>query len=118
VEEIHTVLGERLAVIGREMTKRYEEFLRGPLSELAQELRGRDDIKGEITLLVAGCNRVRPDDVLQIHAAIGRGLQEGGKGHSALARDIAAAYGLSRREAYELILSQRKAQDPFLDDEG
>lgn len=110
--EVHGVFGERFAVIGREMTKHYEEFMRGPLSELADRLAGRDDIKGEITFLVAGSDGRRADDAAAIRAAIRRGLMDGRKGHSALAREIAAAYGLNRREAYDLILRQRDAQDP------
>jgi 16S rRNA (cytidine1402-2'-O)-methyltransferase len=109
VQEVHGVMGERFAVIGREMTKRYEEFLRGPLSELVQALKGREDIKGEITFLVSGCDSAHPDHALKIHDAIRQGLKEGHKGHSALAREVAAAYGLSRREAYDMILTQREA---------
>lgn len=116
VEEVREIFGERFAVIGREMTKRYEEFLRGSLAELARVLKGREDIKGEITFLVSGCDRVHPDSALEIHDAICRGLQEGQKGHSALAREIAAAYGLSRREAYDMILSQREGLSPSADD--
>jgi 16S rRNA (cytidine1402-2'-O)-methyltransferase len=109
VEEVQGVLGDRFAVIGREMTKRYEEFMRGPLSELLRALNGRADIKGEVTFLVSGCDRANADSAVQIHEAIGRGLKEGQKGHSALARDIAAAYGISRREAYDMILARREA---------
>jgi len=116
IEEVHAAFGERSAVIGREITKRYEEFLRGSLSELVGTLKGREDIKGEITLLVSGCDRAHPDSALQIHDAICRGLQEGRKSHSALAREIASAYGLSRREAYDMILSQREVQAPSSDD--
>lgn len=116
VEEVHEIFGERFAVIGREMTKRYEEFLRGSLAELARALKGREDIKGEITFLVSGCDRAHSDSALQIHDAICRGLQEGHKGHSVLAREIAATYGLSRREAYDMILSQREAQAMPADD--
>lgn len=117
VEEVHEIFGERYAVIGREMTKRYEEFRRGSLAELAEALKGREDIKGEITFLVSGCDRVHPDSALQIHDAIRQGLKEGHKGHAALAREMAATYGLSRREAYDMILSQRNAQALPADDE-
>jgi 16S rRNA (cytidine1402-2'-O)-methyltransferase len=110
VEEVQRVFGERYAVIGREITKRYEEFLRGSLSELARQLGCRGDIKGEITLLVSGCDGADAKSTSAIHDAIGRGLQEGRKGHSALAREIAAAYGISRREAYDMILARREEQ--------
>ena len=37
--------------LARELTKLHEEFLRGPISEILNEL---DDIKGEIVLVIAG----------------------------------------------------------------
>jgi len=111
LEDVRQALGDRSAVIGREMTKHYEEFLRGPLSDLVRKIGARDDIKGEITLLVAGCDAVRPDDAVSLEAAIERGLREGTQSHSALAREIAATFAVSRREAYERILVQRKRLD-------
>jgi len=112
LEDVRLILGDRSAVLGREMTKHYEEFLRGPLSELVRELRARTDIKGEITLLVAGCDAARPESAVAVQEAIERGLQEGTQSHSALAREIAATFAVSRREAYERILVQRQRLDP------
>lgn len=110
VAELQAAFGERMAVIGREMTKRFETFMRGPLSELAARLQKGGDIKGEITLMVAGSEGRRGDQREAIEAAIRRGLVDGGRGPTALAREIATAYGLSRREVYEMILSQQKAR--------
>jgi 16S rRNA (cytidine1402-2'-O)-methyltransferase len=111
VDEIHEAFGDRFAVIGREMTKRFEEFLRGSLAELARELKRRGDLKGEMTLLVAGCDRHRPEDARPVHEAIAVALRDNCKSHSALAKEIAAEYGISRREAYDMILARRKAKD-------
>ncbi len=46
-------LGDRQAVIAREMTKIHEEFLRGKISRLIQELR-QNPRKGESTVLIEG----------------------------------------------------------------
>ena len=54
--EIEDAMGDRHAVFAREMTKLHEEFLRGRLSEIAIRLKHRVNIKGECTLLVAGCD--------------------------------------------------------------
>jgi 16S rRNA (cytidine1402-2'-O)-methyltransferase len=54
LEEIMAVLGDRYAVLAREMTKRYEEFIRGCLSEIQNRLNEKPVIKGELTLLVSG----------------------------------------------------------------
>ena len=39
-------------MVAREITKMYEEFLRGPASEVLDTLNARDQVKGEITLLI------------------------------------------------------------------
>jgi 16S rRNA (cytidine1402-2'-O)-methyltransferase len=40
-------------VVAREVTKLHEEFLRGRADEVLEELKTRDKVKGEITLLIA-----------------------------------------------------------------
>lgn len=53
VQDIIDVLGpHRHVVIAREVTKLYEEFLRGQAAEVLAELKQRDEIRGEITLLI------------------------------------------------------------------
>ena len=105
---LQAVLGDRPAVIGREMTKRYEEFLRGPLSQLIRQLEARDDLRGEITLLVAGCDpsaEISPED---LRAIIRRQLEENPRPASSLARELAARFNLSRGQVYDLILDVKK----------
>jgi 16S rRNA (cytidine1402-2'-O)-methyltransferase len=51
--DIRDVLGNRHAVVARELTKKFEEVLRGDLDSLLKRLENRA-IKGEITLLVEG----------------------------------------------------------------
>jgi len=46
-------IGNRQIVIAREMTKIYEEFLRGTTEELAERLEGKK-LKGEATVLIEG----------------------------------------------------------------
>ena len=54
--EILDVLGDREIVLTRELTKVFEEILRGKVSEVLQRIEGRQ-VKGEITLLVSGKTR-------------------------------------------------------------
>lgn len=54
--EMREVLGNRRVVIGRELTKKYEEFLRGTLDDLLKKLENRS-VKGEITVLVEAPNQ-------------------------------------------------------------
>jgi len=52
LKELIEIMGDRYGVLSREMTKTYEEFLRGNLSEILDNLKNRPAIKGEITLLI------------------------------------------------------------------
>lgn len=45
--------GDRGAVIGRELTKQFEEFRRGSVAELAAEY-GKETAKGEVVILIEG----------------------------------------------------------------
>ena len=51
LEEVYSVFGERRVVIARELTKKFEEFIYGPLSGIIQK---KWAVKGEITLLIEG----------------------------------------------------------------
>jgi len=60
LEDMLAVFGDRYAVLAREITKLHEEIIRGRLTEINERL-NPGKIKGEITLLVAGC-RAKPRD--------------------------------------------------------
>jgi len=53
LEELSELLPTRQVVLGRELTKRYEEFLRGKPAELLAHMRQRS-IKGEFVVIVEG----------------------------------------------------------------
>ena len=51
--ELKNIFGERKIVLAREMTKFYEEIIRGSIEEVVKSI-GAKKIKGEITLVVQG----------------------------------------------------------------
>lgn len=53
-------LGDREAVIARELTKVHEELLRGLLSRIQEEV-GKRTLKGEATILIRGRQRGKPE---------------------------------------------------------
>ncbi len=59
--ELHDIMGSRLVVLARELTKKFEEFLRGTPEELLVLLRKRS-IKGEFVVLVAAAVHEPPAD--------------------------------------------------------
>ena len=58
LRDMFEVFGDREAVVAREMTKKFEERLRGRLSALVRDVESRPR-KGEAVILVSGKNRKR-----------------------------------------------------------
>jgi len=54
LSDAHAELGDRPAVLARELTKLHEEILRGPLSALRATFAERPALKGEFVLVIAG----------------------------------------------------------------
>lgn len=55
LKDAHEVLGNRLAAVCIELTKKFEEVHRGTLSELVEAFDGKK-IRGEVTVVIAGNN--------------------------------------------------------------
>jgi 16S rRNA (cytidine1402-2'-O)-methyltransferase len=55
LQDLATALGDRQAVLARELTKKFEEIRRGSLSDLLEGVR-RNAPRGEIVLVIQGAN--------------------------------------------------------------
>ena len=104
LEDVAATFGpHQRVVVGREITKLYEEFVRGSATEVLAELSGRASVRGEMVLLleVAGLGRTVGDvgqPTLSGEVAalmISEGLAE----MDALKR-VAKARGIGKSEAY------------------
>jgi len=103
-------VGDRQAVLCREITKINEEFLRGTLSGILAELRAREAVRGECTLLMAGSVKEnRPSVEAIAHEIQARIAQKAGS-LSRLSKEMARKYGRSKSEIYKmaLALTERK----------
>ncbi len=59
LKQIDEVLGsDRYVVVARELTKRYEEFSRGKVSHVLEQFAGRDRVRGELVVMIAGAEYV------------------------------------------------------------
>jgi len=105
--EIKDAMGDRYLVFARELTKLHEEFLRGRLSEIAIQLKRRTNVKGECTLLVAGCDSGSSINWDTIRAEIQNSLAAEDKHVSEVVRDIAQKYNLPKNKVYEETLKFR-----------
>ena len=98
-----TVFGDRQAVVARELTKAYEEFLRGTLSEIHDNLAARDSVKGEIVLLIAGADKTTPPEAdIPLPERAQHLIQDGATPMEAV-KAVAKERGLTKREAYRLV---------------
>ncbi len=105
--DLLAIMGDRLGIIWREMTKMHEEALRGPMSALLEQVRDRD-IKGEITLVIAGATaeavkRCFSDD--ELIGRIRKMLEKERKGVKEIATSLALEKGLAYRQVYKLALA-------------
>ncbi|MFL6238664.1 MAG: 16S rRNA (cytidine(1402)-2'-O)-methyltransferase [Actinomycetes bacterium] len=89
---------DRLAAVCRELTKTHEEVRRASLGELC--LWAADEVRGEVTLVVAGASHVRrvPDD-RELAAAVDERVAAGASRRTAIDA-VAAELGLPRRHVY------------------
>ncbi len=108
VHEMIDILGDREAMIAREMTKPYEEFIRGHLGEIAAELSARPTIRGEITIIVAGAGKPSPADPERVEAAIAELLATSDVSVAAAAKEIARTFDMPRKSAYDAVMNVRK----------
>ncbi|HSO20281.1 MAG TPA: 16S rRNA (cytidine(1402)-2'-O)-methyltransferase [Desulfosarcina sp.] len=107
LEELHAVMGDRQAVLARELTKVHEEFLRGSLSTIRASLVERGEVKGECTLLVGGASSDTVEEA-QLEAAIRKALDQPGASISDLSRRIAGRFDLPRKTVYAMALAIRQ----------
>jgi len=101
------VLGDRQACVARELSKKFETFQRGSLSELLTHFQAEAP-RGEITLVIAGGEVPVPViwDEVRVQAALEARL-EAGEPLSQAARAVAAESGWERRAVYNLGIDQK-----------
>jgi 16S rRNA (cytidine1402-2'-O)-methyltransferase len=104
--DIHELLGNREAVLAREVSKIHEEFLRGPMSELVRAL-GGGDIRGEVTLIISGSSGAPGVNEDRLKAEIGE-LKGKGLRVKEIAEILGEKFGYPKKEIYRLALHGEK----------
>ena len=105
LEDILSELGDRQICVAREMTKMFEEYWRGNVSEALEYFKSQP-ARGEFTLVVSGGqNMVKRWAESELEAAI-RLEMEAGKRSKEIAAELAEQSGWSKKEIYQKIVSQ------------
>ncbi len=108
LEEIEKILGDRFAVVARELTKIHEEFVRGRVSEVITALRQKPEIKGEIVILVSGAEKKEPLSKDDLKILIRQHLKEKSLKLPEISKVLSKEHGFSRSMVYDLILEVKK----------
>ena len=106
--EINDVMGDRYVVFAREMTKLHEEFIRGRISDILEQLKPRAHIKGECTLLVTGSDTEDNWSWEAVRQQVEAAILNRRSSLSEIARDIAAKSGISKNRIYKQALKIKK----------
>ena len=106
LEAVAEVFPQREVAVCRELTKLHEEVLRGPADQLAEELRARGEVRGEIALVIApvGAAAADPDEALR--EDIRTALEEG-EPASAVAKRLSQKYSRRKRDVYAMVLDMQ-----------
>jgi 16S rRNA (cytidine1402-2'-O)-methyltransferase len=104
LQDINEILGDRQIAVSRELTKIYEETLRGTASEISESVQGKK-IKGEITLVISGASR---DYTGRSAEEIRARFQEARKNPESSTRDIidslSEELAMPRKEIYRQVI--------------
>jgi 16S rRNA (cytidine1402-2'-O)-methyltransferase len=100
---IGEVLGNRNVVVLREMTKVFEEIMRGTVGEVLNQLQGRV-LKGEVTLVIGGKEKVPSsfsDD--EILAKFKQLWKNSGSSRRDIIEKLAKELGIPKKRVYRLV---------------
>lgn len=105
------ILGERAAVVARELTKLHEEFARASLSELARKFSAPQSARGEMVLLIDRTvisPSVTDEEIAMVNIAERvAALEAEGLDRRAALKRAARELGLNRDEAYRRLVAER-----------
>ncbi len=102
LEAMNKIFGLRKACIARELTKKFEEYLRGTLEELLNIAITRP-LKGEMVLVVEGCKKEEKPSIshFEIVAEVNKLVDEGMSTRDAI-RSVADAYKINKNDVYRI----------------
>lgn len=96
IKNMYEVLGERNLVVARELTKKYEEIIRGTTKSLLD----MGEIKGEIVIVVEGLKESFIESDLSILEEVNLYISEGMPSKDAI-KKVAKNRGLQKNEVYQ-----------------
>lgn len=103
LEDAAAALGERSIAVARNLTKPRERIQRGALSQVLEQLRDEDPLRGEFTVVIAGSDEQTPTQNESRSAELIGALTDAGLSKRAIRDVLVRVEGLASREAYARI---------------
>lgn len=106
LQDIQEVLGNRHIAVARELTKKFEEIVRGTCIEVQEYFRSKPAIKGEFTLVIAGVANSAPAmiDNEAICTEVTRYMREQGFSRKDAVKRVAEQWQLPKNRVYQASL--------------
>jgi 16S rRNA (cytidine1402-2'-O)-methyltransferase len=108
--DLAEVLGDRPAAVARELTKLFEEVRRAPLTELASRYATEAAVRGEIVIVIGPPGETAAPAAETLDAALRQALSSASVKDAAA--EVAARFGLRRREVYARALELKRQGVP------
>lgn len=109
LRDIHLIFSGRKVVIARELTKIYEEFIRGEADLLADAV-SKQRLRGELVILIEPGTPIAKQ-LEPFEETLRRMLHEDGLTVKDASKKVAGICGVSKNEAYALALEIKKEQE-------
>lgn len=116
LKDILEILGDRRASLARELTKLHEQFIRGTVSEVIDQME-KHEPRGEMTLVIAG-NR-DDNSSFEVDGSISEQVEslmsDNGLSRTEAIKAAARSRGMTRREAYQIMLGEKEEDEIDID---
>lgn len=109
MEDLVGIIGSRPVAVAREITKTYEEIIRGSAQSVIEHFK-RNPPRGEFTIIIGGAEPTTgepagdwPESVTE-HVTL---LMTGGLDKKQAMKEVAALRGISKREVYNVLIREK-----------
>ncbi len=107
LDDMLEIFGNRRVCIARELTKMFEEVLRGNLEDVILKLE-ESKIAGEYVIVVEGASKVKSSFEEALEEV--RDLMKKGKGRKEAVKIVSELYNISKKELYEKSLKREESE--------